>query len=150
GPEPVDGAGAPRNFEEWIVRRFGGGIAKHFMLPYNRKLWARNLARLSCDWVAERVAAPRAEPAGADRRPPLQADTIVGYPARGGFGEIYRKLAERVRTLHTRRTVVRIDPVGRVAQTDDGATFRWQRLVSTMPLPRLLGLAEGVPRALVE
>src|SRR5262249_21720687 len=42
------------------------------------------------------------------------------------------------------------DPVGRVAETDDGTTFRWQRLVSTMPLPRLLGVVEGVPRALVE
>jgi UDP-galactopyranose mutase len=37
-----DGRGA-ENFEAFIIRRFGHGIAQHFMLPYNRKLWGRDL-----------------------------------------------------------------------------------------------------------
>jgi protoporphyrinogen oxidase len=28
-------ADAPRNFREWIIRYFGEGIARHFMIPYN-------------------------------------------------------------------------------------------------------------------
>ena len=38
-----------RNFEEWILNRFGPGISKHFMLPYNRKLWARDLKEMTFD-----------------------------------------------------------------------------------------------------
>ena len=29
----------PANFEEFIHQRFGPGIARHFMIPYNQKLW---------------------------------------------------------------------------------------------------------------
>jgi len=30
----------PRNFADWVYATCGGGIAKHFMLPYNKKQWA--------------------------------------------------------------------------------------------------------------
>ncbi|NMV21600.1 hypothetical protein HKB23_04200, partial [Vibrio parahaemolyticus] len=30
----------PANFEEFIHRVWGWGIAKHFAVPYNEKLWA--------------------------------------------------------------------------------------------------------------
>ena len=35
-----DNGAPPKNFEEFIIRKFGQGIANHFMLPYNRKIWA--------------------------------------------------------------------------------------------------------------
>ena len=55
----IGGHGAS-NFEEFIEHRFGTGIARHFMLPYNRKLWGMDLKRLATDWVDERLAPPRA------------------------------------------------------------------------------------------
>lgn len=30
----------PKNFDEWIVRNMGEGIADLFMRPYNYKVWA--------------------------------------------------------------------------------------------------------------
>jgi protoporphyrinogen oxidase len=30
----------PKNFDEWIVRMMGTGIADLFMRPYNYKVWA--------------------------------------------------------------------------------------------------------------
>ena len=44
------------NFKEFILYKFGGEIANHFMLPYNRKLWARDLNRISVEWTSERIA----------------------------------------------------------------------------------------------
>jgi protoporphyrinogen oxidase len=40
----VAGAGAaaaaePDNFEDYCLRHFGAGISKHFMIPYNEKIW---------------------------------------------------------------------------------------------------------------
>jgi protoporphyrinogen oxidase len=32
--------GKPQNFDEWIVRMMGTGIADLFMRPYNFKVWA--------------------------------------------------------------------------------------------------------------
>ena len=48
----------PENFEEFIHQRFGPGITEHIMLPYNLKLWARDLKKMDAKWVGERVAAP--------------------------------------------------------------------------------------------
>jgi protoporphyrinogen oxidase len=31
---------APKDFDEWIVRMMGTGIADMFMRPYNFKVWA--------------------------------------------------------------------------------------------------------------
>ena len=28
-----------QTFEDWIYKNFGSGIAKHFMISYNEKLW---------------------------------------------------------------------------------------------------------------
>jgi len=40
GSAGADGTGEPQNFEEFIYRIWGAGIAKHFAIPYNKKLWA--------------------------------------------------------------------------------------------------------------
>lgn len=142
-------ASQPENFEEYIRQRFGHGIAEHFMLPYNRKLWARDIGTISCEWTSERVAAPKGEKEvfeqeGGKRRP-LQPDTSVGYPARGGFQEIFRGLAKHVPAVETEATVVRIDPTERVAITADGRTFAWNTLITTIPLPELVGIVDGTP-----
>lgn len=146
-----DGKGA-ENFEAFIVRRFGKGIAEHFMLPYNRKLWGRDLKRLAADWTHERVAAPEGvkeefQSSGGSRKP-LQGDTRVAYPAKGGFGEIFKALARRIPDIRYRQRVARIDPRTRRLHTVSGDTFPWRNVVSTLPLPILLGLIEGVPAEL--
>src|SRR3972149_5928345 len=40
-------SGTGANYHEFILNRFGPGIAEHFMLPYNRKLWGRDLKGLA-------------------------------------------------------------------------------------------------------
>ncbi len=143
----------PRNFEEYIVRTFGQGIADHFMLPYNRKLWARDIGSISCEWTSERVAAPKGKKekfdTEGDKRKPLQADTRVGYPRTGGFEEIYRALAARAPAVETAQEVVHIDPVARAAATARGDRFRWRFLVSTVPLPILVRIIAGTPSDVV-
>lgn len=139
------------NFEAWLISRFGWGVASHFLLPYNRKLWARDLTGIVSDWVGERVAgADQDRPAGDEpRRRPLQDGSRVGYPAQGGFGEIYEALARRCGPIELGRDVVSIDPDRRIALTDDGAAWPYRRLVSTMPLPELMRAIAGAPPDLV-
>jgi protoporphyrinogen oxidase len=137
------------NFDEYLDLRFGPGIANAFLRPYNAKLWGKDLARMSADWTGERLAAPAGTRQRFDEkggvRLPLQADTSVGYPARGGFGEIFRTLARQVCDLRLGRTAVNIDPVRRTLQTNLGETLRWRQIVSTLPLPALLAMMPAVP-----
>jgi protoporphyrinogen oxidase len=151
GLEERDASRDARNFDEHLERRHGAGIARHFLRPYNEKLWGRDLTRLDSAWAAERVpgAVGTAAPAQSDAaRTPLQSDTRIAYPARGGFGEIYRALAARVPHLSFGETVAGIDPGARRAVTGKGDSIAWKHLVSTLPLPALLAMLPGVPESL--
>src|SRR5687767_11302012 len=47
---------APANFREWVLATMGQGIADHFMIPYNFKVWATPAERMSFNWIGERVS----------------------------------------------------------------------------------------------
>jgi len=153
GLAAVDADFHPADFEEHLTARFGEGLARHFMLPYNRKLWGQDLTRMDTDWTSERIASP-----GSDREPlcenggvrsPLQDTTRVAYPARGGFSEIFRALAERVHAVRLGVEIVRIDPKQRIVYARNGDAYEFERLISTLPLPRLMAIVEGVPQEIV-
>lgn len=139
---------APRNLEEYIVGRFGRGIADHFLLPYNRKLWARDLSSIAPEWTKQRLVAPGErepfETSGGDRTP-LQDDTVVAYPPRGGFEEFYRCFVPHIPAVELERRVVHLDTEKRIATTADGRRYGWAFLISTIPLPVLIPMIEGVP-----
>ena len=65
----------PDNFEEFIYKVWGAGIAKHFAIPYNQKLWAVPLTEMETSLAGRPRAAARS--GGNDRGRPLaraQAD----------------------------------------------------------------------------
>jgi len=80
---------APRNFEEFIYQVWGRGIAKHFAIPYNRKLWAVPLNEMETSWLGGRVPMPNLEEvldgALSPVRKPMGPNARFGYPLRGGF-----------------------------------------------------------------
>lgn len=141
------------NFEEFIASRFGEGISKHFMIPYNRKLWGRDLKKLTTNWTGERVAAPNGvkekfNTKGGVRKP-LQSDTKVAYPAKGGFGEIWKSLGRNVNEISFDTRVVKIDPKDRKVYTSENHWVMYDNLISTMPVTKLLPMIEGCPQELI-
>ena len=79
----------PRNFEEFIYEVWGAGIAKHFAIPYNRKLWAFPLTEMETSWLGGRVPLPDLEEmiegALKPAPKPMGPNARFGYPLRGGF-----------------------------------------------------------------
>ena len=141
------------NFEDYIICKFGQGIADNFMLPYNRKLWTRDLKQISCEWTSERVAVPKGESetfdTSGDKRKPLQPDSVVGYPQKGGYGEIYKSFIPHLPALELNSPVVHIDPHARIATTKSGRQYQWEILVSTIPLPVLVRIVHGTPAEII-
>ena len=124
------------------------------MLPYNRKLWGRDLKRLASDWTGQRVAAPEGVKEKFDTkggaRKPLQSNTKVGYPAKGGFGEIWKTLGKKVNNIELKTRVTKIDIKEKRVYTSDGKSFDYNHLVSSMPINSLLKLIEETPQELHE
>jgi protoporphyrinogen oxidase len=138
------GGGSNLDFAEWIERTFGAGIAAHFMLPYNFKVWATPAERMSSSWIAERVSVP-------DVRRVLEnvilerddlgwgPNSMFRFPMKGGTGEIYRRLAARLGDrVRYGREVVGLDVGARRLLFADGTSETYDVVVSTMPLDRLV------------
>src|SRR5689334_4416689 len=45
-------APAPKTFEEFCLVHFGEGFSKHFMIPYNHKLWGTHPREITAEWCS--------------------------------------------------------------------------------------------------
>jgi protoporphyrinogen oxidase len=145
GPGELDGM----SFRQWALLTFGEGISRHFMIPYNEKLWLCDLDEMTCDWVSWSIPRPSlqdvVEGALGISRGTFGYNPSFLYPKRGGIEVLPAALAARVRSLRCREEVVSVDAGRRIARTRAGESIAWERLVSTLPLPRLLEMTTGLP-----
>ncbi len=144
------GSEEPANFEGWCRWRFGDGISRLFMLPYNRKIWKVDLRALSTGWVRGRVPdAPMEDVLRSALGIPTVGyghQALFHYPRRGGFQALVRGLTGRLRRTKVRlRTPVAELTGGRGAWRVNGESF--DRVVSTVPLPLLGRILRPLPEA---
>ena len=133
----------PKSFEEFIYRVWGAGIAKHFAVPYNRKLWAVPLDEMETSWLGGRVPLPDLEQmidgALEPTPPPMGPNARFGYPLRGGFQALMDAfLPHLTGEVALKTKVLSVSPKRRIAALSDGRTVRFETLVSTMSLPALV------------
>jgi protoporphyrinogen oxidase len=135
------------DFRTWVLRTFGEGIARHFMLPYNRKIWDTPPERMTADWVAGLVPLPSYQEAlrGVREEIPAGYNASFLYPAAGGISLLPRSFLPTVPRIHLGREAVEIDPRRRVVVTAQGDRHHYRTLASTIPLPSLLAMMRGVP-----
>ncbi len=135
----------PANFGQWIETTFGAGIAEIFMRPYNSKVWAYPPELMNADWVGERVAVT--DIALLSKGLALKTDdrswgpnNTFQFPKHGGTGAIWRACAKHLpaEKLRFNTPVSRIDLDRHEVGTEDGQTFHYDTLISTMPLHDLI------------
>lgn len=134
---------APRNFEEFIYKVWGAGVAKHFAIPYNRKLWAVPLHEMETSWLGGRVPLPdldemidgALQPVGK----PMGPNARFGYPLQGGFQALMDGFLPHLKgPLQLEAEVVEVSPSRRSVTLADGRVYAYDTLISTLPLPRLV------------
>ena len=144
--------GPPANFAEWLLRSFGQGLCDSFMFPYNSKVWGYPPERLGVGWMGERVATvdfKRILRNLVYRRDDVGwgPNATFRFPLRGGTGAVWHALASRLPAsrLVLGRRVVRVETGRRLAHFADGGSERYDRLLSSMPLDRLLSVLADRP-----
>jgi len=133
----------PENFEDFIYRAWGAGIAKHFAIPYNRKLWTVPLTEMETSWLGGRVPLPDLEEIieGALQpvSKPMGLNARFGYPLRGGFQAMMSGFVPHIKgAIELNADVARISPDHHLITLADGRRYRYQYLLSTIPLPELI------------
>jgi protoporphyrinogen oxidase len=137
-------AGEPETFREWVLERFGTGLAEHFFFPYNRKLYRAEPEELGLDWVGRYVPKPDLEAVvdGAlglhDEK--IGYNAVFRYPVSGGIRLLPDRVAARVPGLRTSAEVARLHLGERWLELGDGERRGFDRLIATIALPALLDL----------
>jgi protoporphyrinogen oxidase len=143
-PVPDDPA---LSFRDWSLAALGRGISEAFMFPYNAKLFRREPENMTADWVSWAVPRPNlgeiVKGALGIRNESMGYNATFRYPRRGGIDVVPNAFAARVKTLRTNARVEAVDLSRRVVTLRTGEMIAYERLVSTIPLPRLLAIARG-------
>lgn len=150
----------PQTFEEYAIARFGRGIAQHFFVPYNSKLWGMHPNQLAFDWVRRFVPEPDAAQviAGAIglRQTGLGYNVHFQYPRDGGIDALPEALRVRVEArgdgeLRMGCDVEEIDPGNRRVKLAGAPDWLgYEALISTIPLPELIARIPSAPAGVRE
>jgi len=136
----------PDNFRDWTLATFGEGIARHFLFPYNEKLYRVDLSEIECGWVSWSIPRPTLDEViqgalGTEVRG-LGYNPRFLYPKLGGISLVPRALASRCGSIRLGTAVRSLDPFARRAVLGTGETLEYERVISSVPLDALLGMID--------
>ena len=140
---------AGETYEDVCLRRYGEGLTRLFLAPYQGKLLGRApdevlaepLARFLPDLTRAAMLAARA----GDR--PFAGYNGVFWDVPGGCGRVCEALAAAAPGLRLEAEVTGLDCGARIIEAG-GRTYRYERLISTVPLPALAAVTRDLPAGL--
>lgn len=143
---------AAANFREWMDTVFGAGIVKHFMEPYNRKVWGVPLHEMAREWIGERVSV--IDLARIERNIAEKIDDVnwgpnntFKFPQKGGTGAIFNGIARRFQDrISLSHELVDVDLTARKLTFANGRHEHYDILITTIPLDIFIGLCRDVPQ----
>ncbi|CAK7207534.1 hypothetical protein SEUCBS139899_010344 [Sporothrix eucalyptigena] len=137
----------PANFDEWILRMTGKGVADCFMRPYNYKVWAVPTTKMQCQWLGERVAAPDVKTTIRN----VVLNKVAGnwgpnatfrFPARDGTGGIWIAVADTLpkekKVFGKKGEVTKVNADKKIVTLADGTTIGYGKLVNTMAVDKFV------------
>ena len=138
------------NFEDWIYNTFGKGLAEHYLIPYNKKIWKMPLTEMGTHWV-ERVPKPTVEEiVKSALGVPTEGyvhQLYFYYPKSGGFEALPNSFESQ-----TRGSVVKNFEVKRITRkgngwiVSDGSQEReYKNIICTMPIFDFIRALDSAP-----
>jgi protoporphyrinogen oxidase len=147
-PEP-----AIKNYADWLVSSFGRSFAELFPMQYTRKYHLTTAENMSTDWLGPRIYRPSLEEvlrgALSPVAPHVHYITHFRYPSAGGFVNYLNKFLP-LGNLKLNHRLVAIDPRARELRFANGLATHYHSLVSSVPLPDLIGMIESAPTDVLE
>lgn len=138
-----------RSFADWLKASFGSGIYKHFMQPYNIKVWTVPPKELAADWTGARIDVPDVRQiingALGVKVNSIGANADFGYPADGGTETIAKTIYNECSNIQTGVQICGIDLDSKTVHLADNRSVSYQSMISTIPLPELISLVENAP-----
>lgn len=144
------------DFLSWCRATFGDGITRHFLKPYNEKLWQMSLAKMTTEWQGRFVPKPTSSEvlygALTDSNKLFGYNATFRYPVRGGIQCLPDALAARLEegVVQTNCRVTAVDLREKIAAVAGLGEVHYDRLVNTLPLSSFLDMIGPLPAPVVE
>ncbi|MCF7799641.1 FAD-dependent oxidoreductase [Candidatus Babeliales bacterium] len=142
-----------QNLYNWCIDKFGSGIAEKYLIPYNQKIWKRDLTQMSLHWV-DRIPSPPVEDiiksAIGIQTEGYTHQLNFFYPKFGGIESLIKSLAVNAnlkRNFKINKIVKNKDEWQVFAQ--DKVEY-CQNLVSTIPIFDLINSLQNVPEKVLQ
>jgi protoporphyrinogen oxidase len=137
------------NFLEWINSTFGKGIARHFMIPYNKKFWTVPLSQMTCAWTDKFIPQPSlvdiTNGFSGKGRDGFGYNAIFWYPRKGGIGQLPQAFEREIGDVCKSCCISKIDLKKQEITVEGAGKRRFDILISTIPLPELTRIIKPLP-----
>ncbi len=128
----------PQLFVDWIYWKLGEKIAKDYMIPYNRKIFAEDLNKLGTYWLEklpnvsyEETLKSCKEKKAFGKQP---GHATFYYPAKFGYGELWLRMAEEIKEhILYEKEVKMLDMTMKTITTADGEQYQGDIIINTIP-----------------
>ncbi len=146
------GTEMPREFVEWIYWKLGSKVAEDYMIPYNQKMFSKELNQLGTYWLEKLPNVSFEETLlscltkKAYGKQPGHAQFY--YPKKYGYGELWLRMAAAIKdNIEYNKTVKGIDFNTKTVTTADGARYQADVIVTTIPwmaFETIVGMPEDI------
>lgn len=141
------------NYEQWLRLQFGDYFAEHFPMVYTRKYWMTDAKDLETKWIGNRIYQPSLDEvikgAESSKTPVTYYAKEMRYPKTGGFSHFFSILTKNTDIRYNKK-VSSIDVKNKTVQTYDGTSYKYDRLISSLPLPEYRKLIHNIPEQVEE
>lgn len=148
----------PQAFVDWIYWKLGAKVAEDYMIPYNQKMFSKELNQLGTYWL-EKLPNVSFEETLLSCLTKKAYGTQPGhaqfyYPKKYGYGELWLRMAEAIKdNIECNKPVKGIDFTTKTVTTADGAKYQADVIITTIPwmeFDEIIGMPEDIRQSIQE
>jgi len=137
-----------QNYEQWLRCQYGDYFAQNFPMEYTKKYWGVDAKELETKWVGERMHCPSLKEvlSGAFKKNEKNYyyASSMRYPQKGGFRSFFDDIRKN-QDISFNKEAVKIDTKQQKVSFSDGTIEKYDKLISSLPLPEVIKILENVP-----
>lgn len=148
----------PDTFIDWIYWKLGSKVAEDYMIPYNQKMFNKELNQLGTYWL-EKLPNVSFEETLLSCLQKKAYGTQPGhaqfyYPKKYGYGELWLRMAEEIKdNIEYSKSVKGIDFNTKNVTTADGCKYYADTIITTIPwleFDEIIGMPEDIRSSIKE
>lgn len=144
----------PQDFVDWIYWKLGDKIAENYMIPYNQKMFNKELNELGTYWL-EKLPNVSFEETLLSCLTKQAYGTQPGhaqfyYPKNFGYGELWKRMAKAIgANIEYNSDISGIDFDSNKVFLTDGRTYQADVIITTIPWLDMIDL-RGMPEEIIQ